>query len=81
MNFLFPVNSRSENSRVSNINANLHAKLHAKMHYIRKNPAITTTQVVTANPVVTTNPVVTVVSSTKKDSSIINKIIKAVVSK
>jgi|UniRef100_A0A6C0EWT1 hypothetical protein len=71
MNFLFPVNSRSENSRVSNINA----KMHAKMHYIRKTPAVTTP------PLVTAAPAVTVVSSTKKDSSIINKIIKAVVSK
>jgi hypothetical protein len=49
--------------------------MHAKMHYIRKTPAVT------APPVVTAPPAVTVVSSTKKDSSIINKIIKAVVSK
>jgi hypothetical protein len=41
--------------------------MHSKIHYIRKNPAVT------ANT--------PAVSSTKKDSSTINKIIKALVSK
>ena len=69
MGLLFPIHSRQEDSRISNINA----RMRAEMLSMRKKPTVPVSTVSTAST--------PVVSKTTATDSPINKILKAIVAK